>query len=250
MSETKPLVYLVLGAVDSGRRGIVKDLIAGGLDASVNSVIFGSADEATESEVSWTWGDDDTLQADWPAEATAGFFLADGRSDPVDLIEAFKPWAHRVGVEVARVICVVHCRLLKEHPPTMHWYDACIHFSDIVLLNRREGLENKWTSDYQARFAKLFLPCLVEVVKKGRVKNPALVLDRLTRRLSHWFDTDEDEDWKSYVTDPDTIIMDEDEDATGDEEESDAEEDEYLARHPGGGRKKVLPDIRDYLSGD
>lgn len=246
MNAGKPLVYLVLGAAGSGRREVVQDLIAAGLDDTTRAVVFGSESERSGSEIPWRWTDDDRLEAAWPADAEAGFFIADGRSDPIDLIEAFKGWSQHAGVEIARVICVVHCRLLKEQPPLVHWYDACIHFSDIVLLNRREGVENKWMSDYQARFAKLCLPCLVDLVRKGCVKNPALVLDLQTRRLSHWFDADEGEDWKSFVTDPDTVII--DEGAGEEEEDEDEEEDEYLARHPGGGRKKVLPDIRDYLS--
>lgn len=250
MSEDSPLVYLVLGAEGAGRREVVADLIAGGLDASAGALVFGSEGECREDETAWRWNDDDQIEASWPPGSRVGFFIADGRSDPVDLVEAFKGWAQQAGVEVARVICVVHCQLLKEHAPVVHWYDACIHFSDIVLLNRRDGVENKWMSDYQARFAKRYLPCLVEVVKKGRVKNPALVLDLQVRRLSHWFDADENEDWKSYVTDPDTIIMEEDEDSAADDDEAEGEEDEYLARHPGGGRKKVLPDIRDYLGGE
>ena len=28
------------------------------------------------------------------------------------------------------------------------WYDACVHFSDVVLLQRREGVANKWVSDF------------------------------------------------------------------------------------------------------
>lgn len=250
MSEDSPLVYLVLGAEGAGRREVVADLIAGGLEPADGAVIFGSEHEAREGEVVWRWNDDDQLEASWPPASRVGFFIADGRSDPVDLVEAFKGWAKRAGVEVARVICVVHCRLLKTHAPVTHWYDACIHFSDIVLLNRREDVENKWLSDYQTRFAKRCLPCLVEVVKKGRVRNPALVLDLQARRLSHWFDADEDEDWKSYVMDPDTVLIEEDEDsAAADDDEGEGEKDEYLARHPGGGRKKVLPDIRDYLGG-
>lgn len=247
MSEAK-LVYLVLGGIGSGRREVVADLVATGLDESDRAVIFTAASEAPDDGLTWHWDDQGEIQAAWPAGANLGFFVADGYGDPVDQIEAFKGWLVRAEVGLARVICVVHCQLLEANPPLMHWYDACIHFSDIVLLSQRDGVNNKWMSDYQARFVKRCLPCLVEMVRKGRVKNPALVLDLQPRRMSHWFEDDDEEDaWKSYATDPDTMIIDDEE---GDEpaEEEVEEEDEYLARHLGGGRKKVLPDIRDYLA--
>jgi hypothetical protein len=248
MSETQPLVYLVLGAFGSGRRAIVADLMAGGLDAGTDvPVVFTAATEAQGEGLTWDWTDDGEIAASWPAESKVGFFLADGRADPTDQIEAFKGWMVAQGVELARVICVVHCRLLQDNPPLMHWYDACIHFSDIVLLAQRDGVANKWISDYQARFTKRCLPCLVELVKKDRVKNPALVLDLQVRRMSHWFDEDEDDAWKSYATDPDTIIIDEDGGDAGDDEAETEIEDEYLARHSGGSRQKVIPDIREYL---
>jgi hypothetical protein len=51
--------------------------------------------------------------------------------------------------------------------------------------DRREGVANKWLSDFRAHFDGQFYPCLFELVKGGRVKNPALVLDPLARRMSH-----------------------------------------------------------------
>lgn len=246
MSDEPPIVYLVLGAVGSGRRDVVQDLIAGGLGEDERSVVFGAESEVTATETVWRWDDDGEMSAAWPADAGVGFFILDGRANPVDQIEAFKAWLQRTGVELARVICVVHCRMLEQHPPLLHWYDACIHFSDIALLNRREDVANKWLSEYMVRFAKRHIPCLVDMVKKGRIKNPALVLDLQTRRLSHWFDAEADADWKSFVTDAETLIIDE---AEGDdaEDEVDGDEDEYLARHLSGARKKVLPNIEDYL---
>jgi len=246
MSDEKPLVYLVLGAIGSGRREVVADLIASGLDAADTPVVLTAESEGGTDETTWRWNDDGEIESAWPATARVGFFIADGRGNPVDQVEAFKTWIAGVGVELARVICVVHCRLLHANPPLLHWYNACIHFTDIVLLNQRDGVENKWMSDYQLSFGKRHLPCLVDLVKKGRVKNPALVLDLQARRWSHWFDEEDEDDWKSYVSDPDTIMIDED-DVGATEQDEEQEEDEYLTRHLGGGRKKIIPDIRDYL---
>ena len=83
-------------------------------------------------------------------------------------------------------------------------------------------------------------------MKKGRVKNPGLVLDQQTRRLSHWFDEDETDDWKKFVAEAEDVVI-EDEAADDPDEQNNEEEDEYLARYPGGGRKKVIPNIAEYL---
>ncbi|WP_221029576.1 hypothetical protein [Actomonas aquatica] len=259
----KPLVYLVLGAPGSGRREIVADLIESGVSADDVPVVFTAAAEAERGiettmprgEVAtWLWEEHEdfapTMAAVWPEAATVGFFIVDGLRNPVDQIEAFKPWLAGQGLELARVVCVFHCALVAEHERLRAWYDACVHFSDIVLLNRREGVENKWISELRTRFSKSYLPCLVEMVKKGRVANPALVLDLQVRRYSHWFDADENP-WSGLVDDDTEIIIEDEEDPKGrgsaDEELDFDEEDTYLARHPSGLRKKDIPDIAKIL---
>src|SRR5690606_29761058 len=148
------------------------------------------------------------------------------------------------GVELGRVICVYHSALVAAEDRLRTWYDACVHFSDIVLLNRRDGVENKWVSDLRTYFAKQYLPCLIETVKKGRVANPALVLDQQTRRMSHWFDEAEDGWAAQFAGDSEIVIEDEAED---DPDEAPTEEDVYLARHPSGRRVKEIPDIAAVL---
>ena len=250
MSADKPILYIVLGATGAGRREVVADLIEGGLAAEDKPIVFlpdtmeeDEAESRLGQVVRWALPDATTIEVAWPDGASVGFFVMDGRKDPVDQVEALKPWIERQGVELARVITVYHCQLAAAHKPLLTWYDACVHFSDIVLLNRRDGVENKWLSELRQRFEKQFLPCLVEIVKKGRVHNPALVLDPLPRRMSHWFDEDE-VSWSSQV-DEDTVIM-EDGEEEFEEEETD-DEDSYLARQPSGRRKRVIPDINDYL---
>ncbi len=252
MSEPDRIVYLILGAPGSGRREVVSDLIEGGLDDPDRPVVFVSSQEDGKQvgnavTLTWTWTEESAMTGEWPAKAGVGFFIADGQIDPVDQVEAFKSWAAAQDATVARVVCIAHCALLHRHEALMAWYDACIHFSDIVLLSRRGGVPNKWVSDYQARFTKLFLPCLVEMVKKGRVKNPALVLNQQPRRMSHWFDEEEESDgWRAFVADAEDVIIEdeaEDEDVTEEAEPAD----EYLKLNLGGGRCKRIPDIRDYL---
>jgi hypothetical protein len=244
----KPLVYLILGAAGSGRREVVADLIEGGLDETERAAVLVSEAEAADATKLprvdfWKWTGE-LIEGALPEGATRVFFVADGRTNPVDQIEVFKPWLEAQGGELARVLCVVNCQLAARNPPLLAWYDACVHFSDVVLLNRREGVENKWLSDFQTHFKKQFMPALFELVKDGRVRNPGLVLEPQARRMSHLFE--EEQDWMLSAADGDEL----DEEAEdGDEEEVEMapEEDPYLERRAGGRRVKQIPDVRQFL---
>lgn len=247
MPAVKPLVYLVLGAAGSGRREVLVDLIAGGLEPADQPLVLLSDHEAADpadkrlpNVQRWTWRDGAIVG---PALGTAShvFLVTDGRRNPVDQVEAFKPWLEANGAELARVLVVVHCQLAEKNPALVAWYEACVHFADVVLLNHREGVPNKWLSDFQNRFKDQFYPCLIEFVKTGRVKNPPLVLDPRARRMSHYFD--EEVDWVRADGGDD-----EEEVAEGEEEvELTPEEDPYLERDAANRRRKIIPDIAKYL---
>ncbi len=246
----KTLVYLVLGAAGSGRREVLADLIEGGLAEGETAAVLLAAGEAPDAVdarlpglARWSW-QDETIAGRLPAGPAAVFFVSDGRRNPVEQIEVFKPWLEAQGGELARVLCIVDCQRAEKNPPLLAWYEACVHFADVVLLNRRDGVENKWLSDFQTHFKKQFLPCLFELVKAGRLKNPALVLVPEARRMSHYFDAEQD--W--IFTDAEGDVIDEDEETEGDEEiEATPEEDPYFARDAAGRRVKKLPDIAKFL---
>jgi hypothetical protein len=83
------------------------------------------------------------------------------------------------------------------------------------------------------------------MVKEGRVKNPALLLDPQARRVSQAFD--EEQDWVFKNAEGEEI---DEEDITDDEEEevsATPAEDPYFERRLGGRRVKELPDITKYL---
>jgi hypothetical protein len=248
-SVEKPLVYLFLGASDSGRREIIAGLIDDlGPDARP-AVMVAETESAEDFDATlpnvtrWT-AVDDIITASLPTEGTHVFFVSDGRKNPVDQVEAFKTWLGAQGSELARAFTVVNCQFAAQHPPLLAWFEACVHFSDVVLLNRREGVENKWMSDFLAHFKKQFYPCLFEMVKDGRVRNPALVLEPEARRLSHVFD--EEQDW--VFTDAKGEEVDEQEEVDDEDEISAApEEDPYFTRDAAGRRQKKIPDIAKHI---
>jgi hypothetical protein len=116
----------------------------------------------------------------------------------------------------------------------------------VVLLTGREGVGNKWLSDFQARFKDQFYPCLFELVKAGRVKNPPLILEPQSRRMSHLFDEVEWEILESEDSE-EQLENDDDERETNEEIEVKQEIDPYFERVPGGRRIKELPDIAKFL---
>ena len=236
----------MLGAAGSGRREVLADLIDGGLgEADRPAVLLSSTETPDPRDASfpspgrWTLGHENSVDAEFPAGATHVFILFDGRMNPVDQIEGFKGWLGDRGHEVARVFCVVNCQLLERNPKLFAWYEACIHFTDVVLLNRREGVSNKWMGDFKAKFTDKYYPCLFEFVKDGSVKNPPLVLAPVARRMSHIFD---EQDWVAEDEDDD-----EDEQEEGEEVEMKPDTDSYLERRNGGRRVHEIPHIEDFL---
>jgi len=251
----KTLVYLILGAAGSGRREILADLIAGGLGENDRAAVLLSEEETADAfdeklpELArWKWNtaEDNPVVAELPRDATHVFFVTDGRENPVDQVEHFRTWLEAQGGELARVLCVVNCLLAEKNPPLLAWFEACVHFADVVLLNRREGVENKWLSDFEAHFKKKqAVPALFELVKDGRVKNPALVLEPQARRISHVFD--EEPNW--VFTNAEGEEIDEQAEVEDEDEVRAApEEDPYFARRLGGRRVKELPDIAKFLN--
>lgn len=254
MAESvKPLVYLILGATGSGRREILVDLIQDGLDEKDRAAILLPAAEAPvevdaklPGEVArWDWLEDGAIAASLLTGATHVFFVTDGRRNPVDQAEAFRPWVEAQGGEVARVVCVIDSQLAEKHPALLAWFEACVHFSDVVLLNKREGVDNKWMSDFLQHFKKQYYPCLFEMVRDSQVKNPALILEPQARRMSHVFD--EEQDWIFTNAEGDEIDEQEETDDDDDEIEAKPEEDPYFERRNGGRRVKEIPDIAKFL---
>jgi hypothetical protein len=243
-------VYFVLGTPGSGRRGVVRDLIENGLAPEEKALVLLAEGEAADpadaklaalanAEVRrWTW----TEPALPPVEGLGGatvFFIADSLASQIDQLEALKPWLEEHGATLARIFCVVDCQLAEKQPVLRQWFDACIHFADVVFLTRREGLANKWLSDFIGHFKDEHFPChFVQVKTKGDLATPLVWLDPTARRVSQYFDEGESYEIEGLETD---------DEEDGDEDTGLLPPEPYFVRLASGRRDKELPDIRDYL---
>jgi len=244
------LVYFILGTPGSGRRAIVRDLIENGLGTEDKALVLLAEDEApapadaalaalANTEVRrWQWTEPVLPPVEVPAGTTV-FFLADAQANQIDQLEALKPWLESQGAELARIFCVVDCRLAEQHPVLRQWFDACIHFADVVFLTKREGLANKWLSDFIKHFKDQRFPChFVQMKAKGNLATPLVWLDSTARRVSQYFDEGETYEIEGLETDDEE----EDEEDTGL-----LPPEPYFTRQTSGRRDKELPDVRDYL---
>lgn len=244
MSE-KPLVYLIFGIPSSGRREVIFDLIEGGIPGTEQVLYLrpeGEAacpyDEQLEAldnvnAIGWQLKDCKVTHGKISAAPEKIIFLAPGTSDPADCAEALKTWTDHNHCQIARLITVVHSAFLVQKPKAQAWFDACIHFSDIVLLNRREEVDNKWVKDFEAGYAKLCTPARFLLVKKGRIANPAEVLEPEARRVSLYFDE---------------LIPIEDDEFEDEHQPEDIKPDKYIERLESGQRAKPIPEIGKFLT--
>ncbi len=271
-TQQRTLFYIILGTPGSERRSVLVDLIADGLGEGDRALTFLSeAEAASESDRAlgelrtWHW-ESNGVVAEMPASICDAsdrevaerryshvFFIAEGARNPVDQIEAIKAWIAPFDIEFARVITLINCTLASRHPQLAPWWDACVHFSDVVLLSHRFGVPNKWISDFQEHYRSKFIPALFEFVKEGRVRNPALALEPHARRMTHVFDQN-DVDWsiaRKLAPDAEIEFDADEEDDGGGESGEDAdrapEGEPYFERRPNGSRVIELPDIRKFL---
>ena len=240
----KPQVYLIYGVPDSGRREILFDLIETGMGSSEQVLYFRPIDEPDSPFDEQLKALDNVSCTNWNLKGTTIrhdsikaapqkiIFLAPGTSGPADVAEALKAWVDSNKCQIARIITVVHCALLSQNESALPWFEACIHFSDVVLLNRRETVSNKWVKDFETGYRKQYCPSRFLLVRNGRVANPFEVIEPEARRVSLYFDE---------------LIPIEEDEFEDDEAPEDLKPDKYIKRMENGQRAYSVPDIQMLL---
>jgi hypothetical protein len=241
-SET-PLVYVLFGIPDSERRSVLLDLIESGLPDSTEvlyfkpkAIVASPIDAQLEGRanvhlVEWELREAKVLHGSIEAAPQAIFFLAPGESDPADVAEAVKTWSDHNNCNIARLVTLIHCDFLQANPGTQAWFNACIHFSDFVLLAKRANTSPKWIKEFQTSYHKAHVPSRFEMVKKGRAPNPLEVLEPEVRRTSFYFDE----------------LIPIEEDAFEEDLPEDQKPDKYIERLESKQRAYPVPDIRKWL---
>lgn len=245
---SKPFIYIFLGVTGAGRRTVVADLITRGMGEDDQVAVLTNEDSAGSDVmktlalnprvrlINWQLNEENHIVVqDDLASMDSIFFITHGKQSPVDQMESLVAWVNDEDFEVGRIFTVVDCGLFSTQPKLMPWIEACIHFSDVVCLNKRESVSQVWLKGFVERFQKeQCYPCLFENVKKGRVSDPAMLLHPEARRISHVFD------------ERDAIYeLGFDQDNLPDEPfELKVKEDPYFEKLPSGGRCKPIPDIR------
>lgn len=262
MSER--LAYLILGSRGGGRFDVVADLVDFGVPEDQSVQVFVSESDASAwgkalpirhpncEQRRYEWkGLDVGLSFDASKEVV--FIVADGMGDPADFVEAFFYWLKKMDYDLGRIVTVADCARICGEKQLLLWYDCCIHFSDVVLLNNRTDVPNKWIDGFKDRYLKQYYPCLFELVKKGRLANPSLILEPQARRISKLFDDPEEFEFLEEAFETEVEIEDEDGQAGSDEDDEepfdggDPDKDPFLARMVNGRREKTLPDIARLL---
>ena len=188
-------LFLILGAAGSGRAVFLAGLL------EENSRLIVHVDEKAAAIaagippgnlVPWKWIEGCIAIGGNIPPGSEIFFMAHGHESPITLVEGIRDWMEGKPVELSRILTVVNCRLLYKNEKLGGWYDACIHFSDVVLLGVRKGVPNRWVDGFINSYRVRNFPCIFRLIKKNFVDRPGDLLIPEARRISLAFEDPED----------------------------------------------------------
>ncbi len=215
-------------------------------------MIFVSADELEKARedfsgdrfdvAEWTLSDGSIEFSEPLSEDSVNLLIYGLPEFPDHLVEALVGGFRAERFELGRIVTQVHSGWCAQVEDAPGWYDGCIHFSDLVLLDARHEVDDLWVREYQERYRKLRYPCLFDLVRKGLPKHPLWFFDSQPRRLSLVFDPDDlsglgGQDYEIEGDDPDE---DEDPEASGDP---------FLRRNAAGERERKVRPLPFLLDG-
>jgi hypothetical protein len=245
-------VYIVLGAEDTVRDTLLIDILKEAADKGpVRLFNCGPAQPELEVQTSalgiaWATGDAEAgaRAAEDRPEAESLFLLSDGRADPRDSLEVWGRNFQEDPFPLLRVILIVNAELIHRESSLQHWYEACLHFSDVALFSNWTQLPAKWVSDWETAYHKSHNPCLLIKVARRGIPNIPLVLFPESRRISLVFEMDD----RFQVSDWEIEESAHEDDEEGEDTIEDVvEADPWLERLPGGARRRHVPGIGRFL---
>ena len=247
-------LYLVLGSSSAGRRGVCLDTINRALnDDDFCTVFVSESEKPSESDkriassqhggfVRYKDAKDafEKLQSLDESQISHVFFLVDSTRNLADAIEEAKDLIDGKKIRLAAIWGVLDCGMLARFPEQCQTFaDALSHFSDALLLSRRDGLSNRQVADIKARYEKQCKPHHYFYVDSDlKVDKPIELMIEEARRISVIFDD----------FDPiDDLDIDEN---NLPEEPFDLERkpDPYLERQSNGARVRPIPDVREFAA--
>jgi len=201
MSEEALWLNVIFSGPNGARWKLIRETVAHALTQEEGITVFVSADELEEareqlsgdrfSVAEWTLSGGGIEFSEPLSDAEANLLIFGRPEFPDDLLEALVEGFRGEKFEIGRIVSHVHCGWCAGSEEARGWFDGCIHFSDLVLLDAREEVEDLWVRDYQERFRKLRYPCTFDLVKKGLPRHPQWFFDSQPRRLSLVFDPDD-----------------------------------------------------------
>lgn len=128
-----------------------------------------------------------------PDRNETAFILLDPGKAPVQQLELIAEQLGNCLLEPVKVITCVDCIAAEKSPQLRTWLEACIYYSDVVLLGNRSDTTKRFVRDYQKGFERICYPCLFGYLKGKGIPDIALeILAPDTRRISQLFDLGED----------------------------------------------------------
>jgi hypothetical protein len=117
------------------------------------------------------------------------FLVMDPRREPVSQLESLADDLRKCLIAPVKVFTCVDCGAVEKNNRLKIYYDACIYYSDLVLLGNRSGVAKSFTRDFEKQYQRDCYPCLFMLLKgPGNPDNPVEILTPGIRRISQLFD--------------------------------------------------------------
>ncbi len=117
------------------------------------------------------------------------FIIIDPRAPLIGQIEHLAGDLAKCLVEPIKIVTCVDSDRTEKSTALRAWLDACIYYSDVVLLGNRQNASKPFLREYQKHYERLCYPCLFLFLKgEGQPNDPIEILTPGIRRISQLFD--------------------------------------------------------------